>query len=430
MVSGNINKIGDMLVREGAHMFWWLHYTIAETPNVTDRPLILWLQGGPGSSSTGYGNFEILGPYDLNMEKRDFTWIKTHNVLFVDNPVGTGFSYVEHIKYLTKDNKQIAEDLVELLRGFYEALPEFKSVPLHIFGESYGGKMAIEFAHELYHEIENGNIESNLVTVAMGDAWISPIDSTLSWAPYLFQLGFVDEDGYERINNYALRTKRALDEGKYFQATDLWAQTEEVLLGYNMGVDFYNVLYDTRFSSSEDNAKQLFHHSPHSIAYDVMVKRKRINIGDESDDEYTDPLTRMMRDEVHPALGLSDDVKFGSQSSAVFDTLGGDFMKPVVSIVEHLLNNTSVKVVVYSGQLDLICSTPGTVKWVNEMNWVGSKDYANAPRDGIGINNVLEGYVRKYGNFSMYWINKAGHMAPFDNPRCMGYILRQVTNFG
>lgn len=101
---------------------------------------------------------------------------------------GTGFSYVDHNKYLTKDNKQIAKDLLELLKGFYNELPEFKTVPLHIFGESYGGKMAIEFALELYHANARGEIDSNLVSVAMGDAWISPIDSTLSWAPYLLQL--------------------------------------------------------------------------------------------------------------------------------------------------------------------------------------------------------------------------------------------------
>lgn len=169
-------------------MFWWLHYTTADTPQPTDRPLILWLQGGPGSSSTGFGNFEILGPLDLDLKPRDFSWIHTHNVLFVDNPVGTGYSYVDHNRFLSKDNKQVARDLVELLRGFYDAHPEFKTVPLHIFGESYGGKMAIEFGHELNQEITRGLIESNLATVAMGDAWISPIDSTLSWAPYLLQL--------------------------------------------------------------------------------------------------------------------------------------------------------------------------------------------------------------------------------------------------
>lgn len=147
-------------------MFWWLHYTTA-TENHVERPLILWLQGGPGSSSTGFGNFEILGPYDLDLNERSFSWIHTHNVLFVDNPVGTGFSYVDNYRFLTKDNQQIARDLVELLRGFYEECPEFKTVPLHIFGESYGGKMGVEFAHELNRQISAGLIESNLITVAM-----------------------------------------------------------------------------------------------------------------------------------------------------------------------------------------------------------------------------------------------------------------------
>lgn len=168
-------------------MFWWLHYTTA-TPTHVDRPLILWLQGGPGSSSSGFGNFEILGPLDLDLNPRNFSWVHTHNLLLVDNPVGTGYSYVDHFRHLTKDNAQIARDLVELLRGFYETHTEFKTVPLHIFGESYGGKMAIDFAHVLYNEIKSGTIEANLVTVAMGDAWISPIDSTLSWASYLQNL--------------------------------------------------------------------------------------------------------------------------------------------------------------------------------------------------------------------------------------------------
>lgn len=50
------------------------------------------------------------------------------------------------------------------------------------------GKMAIEFAYELNKAIELGDIKANLIGAYLGDAWISPIESTLSWAPYLFQL--------------------------------------------------------------------------------------------------------------------------------------------------------------------------------------------------------------------------------------------------
>jgi Serine carboxypeptidase len=155
------------------------------------------------------------------------------------------------------------------------------------------------------------------------------------------------------------------------------------------------------------------------------------NLAKADDEELS--LNEMMRNRVHPALKLPENVRFGSQSGAVFDTLAGDFMKPVVDVVAKVLNETSVKVVVYSGQLDLICSTPGTVEWINAMNWYGKKQYARAPRRDIRVNRVLEGYVRQYGNFSMYWVslylvsyifvftlhffqcqqlNRAGHMAP------------------
>lgn len=58
----------------------------------------------------------------------------------------------------------------------------------------------------------------------------------------------------------------------------------------------------------------------------------------------------------------------------------------------------------YSGQLDLICATPGTVQWINHMNWYGKDEYKEAVRDGIGVNNILEGYQRHHDNFSMYWV--------------------------
>lgn len=197
-------------VREGAHMFWWLYYTTAEVASYTERPLVIWLQGGPGASSTGYGNFEELGPLDLDLNERDFTWVKEMNVLFIDNPVGSGFSYVDDPKFLTTDNAQIATDLVELMKIFYEANPEFKAVPLHIFSESYGGKMAAEFAYLLDKEIKAGEIECDLHSVALGDSWISPIDSVLSWAPFLLYMGIADMDGFRAISDSAAQTRQAV----------------------------------------------------------------------------------------------------------------------------------------------------------------------------------------------------------------------------
>lgn len=109
-------------------------------------------------------------------------------MLFIDNPVGTGFSWVEKTNLLTTNNSQIARDLVELMRGFYKVLPEFERTPLHIFGQSYGPKMGVEFAYELYKEIEAGTIKSNLTSVGVGNSFVSPFDSTISWADFLREM--------------------------------------------------------------------------------------------------------------------------------------------------------------------------------------------------------------------------------------------------
>lgn len=127
-------------------MFWWLHQTSAEVENYSERPLIIWLQGGPGASSTGFGNFAELGPLDADLNSRSSTWIKSYNVLFVDNPVGVGFSHVDTSSYLTTTNRQIAEDFLVFLKEFYKTIPDLKNTPLFIFAESYGGKMAAEIA--------------------------------------------------------------------------------------------------------------------------------------------------------------------------------------------------------------------------------------------------------------------------------------------
>lgn len=126
-------------------MFWWLHRT-SPNQDYTEKPLIIWLQGGPGASSTGFGNFAELGPLNADLNLRNSTWTKNYNVLFVDNPVGTGYSHVDASTYFTINNKQIAEDFLELLKGFYKAVPELNDTPVYIFSESYGGKMAAEIA--------------------------------------------------------------------------------------------------------------------------------------------------------------------------------------------------------------------------------------------------------------------------------------------
>ncbi|XP_044259031.1 retinoid-inducible serine carboxypeptidase-like [Tribolium madens] len=392
---------GFVTVRQGAHIFWWLHRTLA-TENYTEKPLIIWLQGGPGASSTGFGNFAEIGPFDADLNPRNTTWINNYNVLFVDNPVGTGYSHVDSSTYLATNNKQIAQDFIELLKGFYEVLPELRDTPVYIFSESYGGKMAAEIALLVDKQIKEGFLDMELAGVGLGDAWISPIDLVLSWASYLLHVGAVDHNGYKQIQDMAQLTKSALDRGHFIEATQLWAETEGTIALLTENIDFYNIL--TKVSS---------------------IWKARNVIKPATRDYLDDKIALLMNTQVREALDLN--VTWGDQAGAVFSALVGDFMKPVTDIVELLLNTTDIKVAVYNGQLDLIVDTPGTVKWVDELKFEGSEEWKNVERKGILSNGILEGYYKKLGNFAMYWVNRAGHMVPLDNPDAMNFILEDMV---
>lgn len=441
------NTYGYVDVRAGAHMFYWLYYTKAPV-RYTDRPLVIWLQGGPGASSCGHGNFEEIGPLDVNLAERNFTWVKDMNVLFIDSPVGSGFSFVDNLKLLTTDNKQISDDLMAFMRAFMTKHSEFQTVPLYIFSESYGGKMAAEFALDYSKGIEEGSIISNLKSVVFGDPWISPIDSMLSWAPFLFNnvsgllvnyiigndelfkfQGAVDRKGFFAVQSATLQTQDAFQQGRFKEATMLWGHTENIIRQYTYGIDFYNILKRTPyFPKSRGTQRILFT----MIDYDLDEAR----------------LARLMNGKVKSSLNLAKNVEWGGQRSETFNALTEDFLKPATDTgdlvgidndlklshfqvflsVERLLNETSLNVIVITGQQDLIVATPGTVNWVDKLRWTKRNEYLTVERKAFIVNGFHEGYSKSVDRFSMFWVNRAGHMVPADNPAAMAHILKKIIN--
>lgn len=134
---------GYVDIRANAHTFWWLY---AVKPVDPKRPLFVWLQGGPGSSSSGFGNFEETGPKTLNGTDNPATWLQVADMVYVDNPVGAGFSYVDDKSAYTTEITQIGKDLLAWLRRFLALHSEYRTRPFYIFCESYGGKMSAQFA--------------------------------------------------------------------------------------------------------------------------------------------------------------------------------------------------------------------------------------------------------------------------------------------
>jgi len=140
-----------------------------------------------------------------------------------------------------------------------------------------------------------------------------------------------------------------------------------------------------------------------------------------------DALTEYMNGPNRVYLGtIPNSVIWGGQSNAVFDYLYVDFMQSVVSTVDELIS-AGLSVTIYSGNLDLICCTMGTVQWMNRLQWSGIQQLLNSERVPITVNAIVTGFKQSYQNVTFYTILDAGHMVPSDQGDTALLMLREVT---
>ena len=118
--------------------YWWF-----ERRNSTkDDPLVLWLTGGPGCASEVALFFEN-GPYHFNNDNKTlyhnpYSWNTNANLLYVDQPVGTGFSKAG-ITHMVTNEDEVAENMAKFMVAFLEKYPQLQGKDFYITGESYAG---------------------------------------------------------------------------------------------------------------------------------------------------------------------------------------------------------------------------------------------------------------------------------------------------
>ena len=116
----------EVTPEHNGNLFFW-HF---QNRHIANRQrTVIWLNGGPGCSSEDGALMEI-GPYrlkdDSHLEYNEGSWDEFANVLFIDNPVGTGFSYVDTNSYV-HELKEMADQLVSFLEKFFTLFPEYEN---------------------------------------------------------------------------------------------------------------------------------------------------------------------------------------------------------------------------------------------------------------------------------------------------------------
>ena len=394
-------------VRTNAHMFWWLYG--AQSQQRDKLPLVLWLQGGPGGSGTGFGNFEEIGPLNQNQTTRTTTWIQKTNLLFIDNPVGAGFSYVEDPAAYTRNVTQITDDLLVVLKAFFKNLTIFEDSPFYIFGESYGGKMAAAFGKRLQETIQQKEIKCNFKGVALGDSLISPVDSCLSWGEYLYQLNLLDEKDFRVVQYSAGQAINYLNQTLYSKSTEYWSKALNLIAVATDKVNVYDVRQHN--ASKGDTVDDLYamlvgvYYQPNLANFMNTVIRKKLGI-------------------------IPNKVKWGEQAENVFKYQSEDLLKPVIKEVDYLISQ-GLKVVVYQGQFDMLCDTVGTEQWINKLNWSGLQGFKYATRKPLYVDGQkaqTQAFLKRFGDFSLYYILNAGLMVPSDNGEMALKMLAKIIN--
>jgi serine carboxypeptidase 1 len=79
-----------------------------------------------------------------------------------DNPVGTGYSFVDDEKLYVKTDEEAGNDLTTLLEKIFNKNESLQKSPLFIVAESYGGKYAVTLALSALRAIEAGKLKLKL----------------------------------------------------------------------------------------------------------------------------------------------------------------------------------------------------------------------------------------------------------------------------
>ena len=302
----------------------------------------------------------MFGPLDQNLEPRNSSWIQTTNILYVDSPVGVGFSLVDNSSFIPKTTEEISTDLITMLQTFMNEHYYFKNNSFYIFGQSYGGKMAAALTYYLHKAIEVGEIQCNLKGVAIGNGFVSPTDIIVEYPEIMNQMGLIDDVQYKSIKGTAWKVYQGGESGNWAGFYKGYMGVKTVMRLSANGFNIYKIT-DLTKPSDEWN-----------LVYDMDI-----------DDFMNGP--------VRKKLGVvPKNHKYQMKRYEVFTAQeeSFDFGKPAWHLVDAVLKESDIDIFVYSGQLDIICSTAGALRWISKLTWDGMKDFDKAERKLLNSGHV------------------------------------------
>ncbi|GMN52518.1 hypothetical protein TIFTF001_021662 [Ficus carica] len=164
----------------------------------------------PGCSSIGYGAAEEVGPFfpqkgnKPRLKFNPYSWINAANLLFVESPIGVGFSYTNTSSDI-KDlgDKITAQDSYTFLINWFRRFPQYKSHKFYIAGESYAGHYVPQLAEVIFDK--NKQVEKrdyiNLKGFMVGNALLDDETDQKGMIDYAWDHAVISDKLYDGIKN-------------------------------------------------------------------------------------------------------------------------------------------------------------------------------------------------------------------------------------
>ncbi|XP_062024364.1 serine carboxypeptidase-like 18 isoform X2 [Rosa rugosa] len=357
------------------------YYFVESERSPENDPLLIWLTGGPRCSSF-YGLIYEIGPLSfkltnlttdpLTLVLNPNSWNKVANIIFLDAPAGTGYSYSTTSHGLISSDTLHSTRICEFLQKWLTTHQKFLANPLYVAGDSYSGKIVPIIAQKIADGIEAGiKPHLNLKGYIVGNPVSNGQQDVNSRIVYAHQLGLISDRIYQSANRNCKGEFVDFDPNNQLCLNSLQAIDEEDKIRYS-------VLWQN----------------------DINV-RKALSIREGTKAQWT---------------------KCNKTTPYTFD---------IASNIEYHrnLSRKNLRAIIYSGDHDMSVPYISTLAWIESMNFTIEEDW----RPWFS-NDQVAGYTLYYSNNKEYNLTYAtikggGHTAPEYNPKeCFDMISRWLAH--
>ncbi|GMI88721.1 serine carboxypeptidase-like 20 [Hibiscus trionum] len=220
------------------------YYLVVSERSPGKDPVVLWLNGGPGCSSFDGFVYEH-GPFNLQegnpkgtlptLHLNPYSWSKVSNIIYLDSPVGVGFSYSRKTSAYTTGDLETAADTHAFLLKWFDLYPEFVSNPFYIAGESYAGIYVPTLASEVVKGIKVGAKPTiNFKGYMVGNGVTDPVFDGNALVPFAHGMALISDDIFQAVE--------AACGGDYSNPSQMCFENLEDVYVAISGLNIYDIL--------------------------------------------------------------------------------------------------------------------------------------------------------------------------------------------